>query len=75
MGLGKTVAVTGSEKNDAEVLMMADVGFAMGTSFDSSEISKNASDIILLDNKFTSILSAVCYGRNMIDSICRFVQF
>ena len=75
MRLGKTVAVTGDNENDAEALMKADVGFAISSNINCCYITKNSSDIILLDNKLTSILSAVCYGRNMIDSICRFVQF
>lgn len=51
----------------------ADVGFAMGIS--GTEVAKDASDIILLDDNFKSIVKAVLWGRNVYDSIRKFIQF
>jgi P-type E1-E2 ATPase len=51
----------------------ADVGFAMGIS--GTEVAKDACDIILLDDNFSSIEKAVLWGRNVYDSIRKFVQF
>ena len=73
MRLGKTVALTADGTNSATALKKADVGFAMGIS--GTEIVKSASDITILDDNFVSVLSAVLYGRNIIDNVCRFVQF
>jgi len=70
---GEVVAVTGDGTNDAPQLREADVGFAMGIS--GTEVAKDASDIILLDDNFTSIQKAVLWGRNVYDSIRKFVQF
>ena len=52
---------------------LADVGFAMGIA--GTEVAKDASDIILLDDNFKSIVKAVEWGRNVYDSIRKFVQF
>jgi calcium-translocating P-type ATPase len=71
--LGEVVAVTGDGTNDAPQLREADVGFAMGIS--GTEVAKDASDIILLDDNFSSIAKAVVWGRNVYDSIRKFVQF
>jgi len=72
-GMGEVVAVTGDGTNDAPQLREADVGFAMGIS--GTEVAKGASDIILLDDNFSSIEKAVLWGRNVYDSIRKFVQF
>ena len=69
--LGKTVAVTGDGTNDAPALIRSDVGFAMGIT--GTEVAKNACDIILLDDNFCSILTAVRYGRNIYDNIRKFL--
>jgi len=71
--MGEVVACTGDGTNDAPILREADVGFAMGIS--GTEVAKEACDIILLDDNFSSIEKAVLWGRNVYDSIRKFVQF
>lgn len=71
--LGETVAVTGDGTNDGPALKAADVGFSMGVS--GTEIAKEASDIILLDDNFRSIVTAVKWGRSVNDAVAKFLQF
>lgn len=71
--LGETTAVTGDGSNDAAALKTADVGFSMGVA--GTEVAKEASDIILMDDNFTSIVKAISWGRTVNDAVKKFLQF
>jgi len=72
-GVGEVVGVTGDGTNDGPALKAADVGLSMGIS--GTDVAKKASDIIIMDDKFSSIIKAVLWGRSVFDNIRKFLQF
>jgi P-type Ca2+ transporter type 2C len=71
--LGDIVGVTGDGTNDGPALKTAHVGFSMGIA--GTEVAKEASDIILMDDNFSSIVKAIMWGRCVNDSVRKFLQF
>ena len=70
--LGNVVAVTGDGTNDDPALSKSDVGFSMN---DRTDIAKEASDIIFMDNNFSSIVIAMIYGRSIYENLGNFYSF
>jgi Ca2+-transporting ATPase len=71
--IGEIVGVTGDGTNDGPALKTANVGFSMGIA--GTEVAKEASDIILMDDNFSSIVKAIIWGRCVNDAVRKFLQF
>ena len=70
--MGEVVAVTGDGSNDAAALKQSDIGLAM---MSGTQLAKESSDIILLDDNFESVVNSVKWGRNVYASTRKFLQF
>ena len=70
--LKNIVAVTGKSTNDAPTLEIGDIGISM---LSGTDVAKRASDIILTDNNFSSIMATIIFGRNISENVRKFLQF
>jgi len=71
--IGEVVAVTGDGINDAPAIKHADIGIVMGQT--GSEITKEAADVILLDDSFSTVVKSISFGRNVFKNLQRFILF
>ncbi len=69
--MGDIVAVTGDGTNDAPVLKKANVGYAFRIT--DSDVAKNASDIVLMDDSFLSLVNGIRWGRSFYENIMKFL--